>query len=118
MRTRFYLITSGAYDSYRVYALLKGPRTPALSTLYKKFRDEYGLRLRTLNSAPTMSALDAFYARYKAECDAVDRLTSDGYSAAGFHTRFTDMGSLFTDWVLKNYPQHFELVDVDWVHVQ
>ena len=38
---RLYIITSGNYDSYRIEALVSGPKTPALSTMRKRFAEQF-----------------------------------------------------------------------------
>lgn len=43
MKQRVYVITSGNYSNYTIVAIVRGNATPALSTLYKRFKAEYGL---------------------------------------------------------------------------
>lgn len=38
-----YIITTGSYSGYRIITSVRGPNRPALSTLYKQFRELYDI---------------------------------------------------------------------------
>ena len=109
---RFYLVTSGEYDSYYVNAVLSGPQSPALSTIFKRFAKEYGLRPSTWR----LSTWNGIESRIREESQAVERLESEGYQPAGIDAEYSSLAFLFVAWVLKNYSD-FHLMPVTEVNL-
>lgn len=93
MKVRTYIITAGSYSNYRIVGVVEGPATPALSTIKKRFDQEYGLTPRK----------DDMFASVKAEMDAASRLVREGY------TQQHDIADGFVAWLFKHYPE-FHLI--------
>lgn len=92
MKKRDYTITSGWYEDYRIIAQIEGPESPALSTLWKQFKKEYGLEDAQQGMSVTMALNDALHRR----AAAFKRLRAEGYDG-------TDMPEIFLQWLYTNH---------------
>ena len=81
-KTRTYCIASNAYES-RVIAHLVGPARPALSTLLKAFRDDYGMT----NHGPYGDAV-GISTDVTNDMNAFERLRAEGYDGLGTDEQF------------------------------
>ena len=104
MKTREYTITSGSYDSYRILARVRGPETPALSTLYKAFCEQFGVNPRQ----GSMSA-SQLYSRILSFGAAKERANKAGFGLRG------SWAEAFLDWLIQT--RQFEKIDACEFHI-
>lgn len=103
---RFYIVTSGDYDGYRIQALISGPKSPALSTMRKRFEGVYHKPSRPKNIQTDGYAL----AEYTFEIFEYERnLREMGYAG-------NCVSEWFLDWLLKT-DSRFERVDYQEVNL-
>lgn len=100
LQRRLYIITTGEYDGYRIIALVAGPKTPALSTMQKRFEALYHKPKWTQN----MERDGYAFAKYTyAKMDYEQNLRGMGYAG-------NCVAEWFIDWLLKT-DARFERVD-------
>lgn len=104
-KTRRYIITTGAYDDYKVLAQVEGPARPALSTIYKRFQKEYGV--------PGYPEYDKAWAhntmnRIGIIWEAQKRMKKDGLEGG-------DLAELFLDYIQKHHG--FVVIELPLFHV-
>jgi hypothetical protein len=108
MATRQYTITTGSYSGYRIVGRIEGPAKPALSTLSKRFREQFYRQ-----EEPNSYTFSPFYAgkisaKVRLEITVEQRMKDAGYEG-------WDVAELFIDWLCKDHG--FKRIERDTFHV-
>lgn len=91
MKTKTYLVTTGDYEDFKILNQITGPASPALSTLHKKFLQEYVVpKPRPIITMTTYMERQADIARV---VKVLQEEGCEGYNLA----------ELFVSWVTKNH---------------
>ncbi len=104
---REYTITTGNYDNYRIVGRVSGPERPALSTLYKRFAELYGIF-----SQPELNWNDPkwhvwLHDKIHTNTAAEERMREDGYER--------NMAEAFITWLINKHG--FVVLKSDEFHV-
>ena len=96
---KLYVITAGSYSDYKIIAHVEGPKSPALSTLWKQFENAYGIFVRDTWKPSAAGIFNDMDRELRTRRDAIDLLKSQGYQGR----EYTELAGYFIDWLVKNH---------------
>jgi hypothetical protein len=106
MQKRMYVITTGSYSSYRILCHVQGNKTPALSTLWKRFETRYEIFVRDTWIPSAAGIFNDMDRELKSQKDAIERLKTEGYEGR----EYSDLAGYFVDWLVKDH--NFEEINI------